>query len=78
MRLTTTALLLLLPLSACAPFPELDALGPDTAQPPELLPIDGLLAQAGPETADPGPGLAARARALKARARAIAAQPPAP
>lgn len=65
-------------LAACAPFPELDAAGPDTAVPPQLLPIDALLAQAGPQTADPGPALSARAARLKARAAAIAAAPPAP
>ena len=63
---------------ACAPFPELDAIGPDTASPPQLLPIDDVLAQAGTETADPGPALSARAQRLKSRAAAIAATPPAP
>lgn len=62
-------------ISACAPFPELDAAGPDRAQPPALVPIDQLLAQAGTDDADPGPALAARATALKARAAAISAAP---
>ncbi|MBL9062580.1 hypothetical protein [Tabrizicola sp.] len=64
-------------LAACAPFPELEAMGPDAAAPPQLLPIDELLSQAGATTPDPGPGLAARAARLKARAAAIAATPPA-
>lgn len=65
-------------LAACAPFPELDAVGPDTATPPQLLPLDTLLAQAEGQLADPGPALSARAAGLKARAAAIAADPPAP
>ncbi len=65
-------------LAACAPFPELDAVGPDTATPPQLLPLDTLLAQAEGQPADPGPALSARAARLKARAAAIAADPPAP
>ena len=65
-------------LAACAPFPEVDALGPDTGPPPQLLPIDEVLAQAGSTTEDPGPALAARAARLKARAAAIATEPPAP
>jgi hypothetical protein len=77
MRLTLPLLLAAI-LSGCAPFPEIDALGPDTGPPPQLLPIDDLLAQAGDQTADPGPALAARAAALKARAAAISAAPPTP
>lgn len=61
--------------AACAPFPELDALGEDAGPPPQLLPIDQLLAQAGPASGDPGAGLAARAAALKARAAAIDGTP---
>ena len=64
--------------AACAPFPEMAALGPDTGPPPELLPVDELLAQAGTMTADPGPALAARAARLKARAAAITAASPSP
>lgn len=64
--------------SACAPFPELDAMGPEGATPPPLLPIDALLAQAGAPAPDPGPALASRAAALRARAAAIAADTPAP
>lgn len=64
-------------LAACAPFPELEAMAPDPAPPPHLLPIDSLLSQAGSTTPDPGPGLAARAARLKARAAAIAITPPA-
>lgn len=71
------AVFLLLCLAACAPFPQVDALGPETAAPPPLLPIDELIAQAGATDPDPGPALAARAAALKARAAAIAT-PPAP
>ena len=69
---------LLLCLAACAPFPQIDAMGPDTPPPPPLLPIDELIAQAGAGTPDPGPMLAARAARLKARAAAIAAAPPTP
>lgn len=76
MRLPAT--LLLLTLTACAPFPEIDALGPESAAPPQLLPIDDLLAQAGTPTADPGPALAGRAARLKARAAALSASSAAP
>lgn len=65
-------------LVACAPFPEIEPMGPDTGPPPRLLPIDDLLAQAGEVAPDPGPALAARAALLKARAAAIAATPAAP
>lgn len=65
-------------LSGCAPFPEIDALGPDTGPPPQLLPIDELLAQARPQTADPGPAVLTRAAGLQARASAISTAPPAP
>ncbi|NHB76926.1 hypothetical protein [Rhodobacter calidifons] len=64
-------------LVGCAPFPELDALAPSAEPPPQLMPIDALLDQAGPPAADPGPALAARAARLKARAQAIRAAPPA-
>jgi hypothetical protein len=64
-------------LAACAPFPEVDALGPDAGPPPALLPIDDLLSQAGTPAPDPAPGLLGRAARLKARASAIkAALPP--
>lgn len=72
------AVFLLLCLAACAPMPQIDALGSGTATPPPLLPIDGLIAQAGATTPDPGPALASRAARLRARAAAIAAAPPAP
>lgn len=65
-------------LAACAAFPEVDAMGPDTGPPPQLLPIDDLLAQAGEPVPDPGADLAARAAVLKARAAAIAAAPATP
>lgn len=74
-------LLVLIALSvpaACAPFPEMAALGPDTGPPPQLLPVDELLAQAGTLTVDPGPALALRAARLKARAAAITAAAPTP
>jgi hypothetical protein len=52
-------------------------MGQDRGPPPQLLPIDDLLAQAGGWTADPGPAVAARAARLKARAAAISAEAPA-
>lgn len=73
MRLSLIVLPILL--AACAPFPEVDALGPDPGPPPQLLPIDEVLAQAGPPGTDPGPAVAARAAALKARAAGIGASP---
>lgn len=76
MRLTVL-LFIATGLAACAPFPELDAVGPDTGPPPQLLPIDTLLDQARTDTKDPGPALAARAAGLKARAAAIKSAPPA-
>ena len=66
---------LLLCLAACAPFPQIDAMGPGTAPPPPLLPIDELIAQAGASTPDPGPVLAARAARLKARAAGLGSSP---
>lgn len=77
MRLTASALLLA-SLAGCTPFSLIDAMGPDSGPPPQLLPIDDLLAQAGDQTADPGPAVAARASRLKARAAAISAAPAAP
>jgi len=72
------AVLLLVLASACAPFPDVDlAAGPAQAPPPRLLPIDGLLAQAGPDTPDPGPALISRAAGLRARAAALATPEPA-
>lgn len=65
------ALSALAALAACAPFPEVDALGRDTGPPPALLPIDDLLAQAGPDTPDPAPAIQLRAARLRARAAAI-------
>jgi hypothetical protein len=73
MRLPFVLLVCAVGLTACAPFPELDAAGPDTAAPPQLLPIDGLLAKADFTGTDPGPALSARAARLKARAAAITA-----
>jgi hypothetical protein len=77
MRTTAFVLFAVSAVAACAPFPELDALGNDTSPPPQLLPIDSLLQQAQAPMADPGPALAARAARLKARAAAIQAAPPA-
>ncbi|MDP3194983.1 hypothetical protein [Tabrizicola sp.] len=78
MRLILLLLLLSTSIPGCAPFPEIDAMGPDTGPPPQLLPIDDLLAQAGPQTEDPGPAVLARAAGLRARASAITAAPTAP
>ena len=75
MRLPALSVLCLAGLAACAPFPELDALGTDSGPPPPLLPLDDLLAQAQDTTSDPGPAVAARAARLKARAAAIGAAP---
>lgn len=77
MRTPLLVLLVTALLCACAPFPELDALGPDTDAPPPLLPLDSLLNQAQVSAKDPGPALAARASRLKARAAAIKVAPPA-
>ena len=77
MRTPVLCLALLGALAACAPFPELDALRPDNAPPPQLLPIDTLLGQAQVTATDPGPALSARAARLKARAAAIKATQPA-
>lgn len=71
-------LLLATVLTACAPFPQLDALDSSIAPPPPLLPVDELLAQAGTPADDPGPAIAARAARLKARAAAIPTPSPAP
>lgn len=78
MRLTTILAPALAVLAACAPFPELDAVGPDTGPPPQLLPIDTLLDQARTGAEDPGPALSGRAAGLKARAAAIKAASPPP
>jgi hypothetical protein len=65
-------------LSACAPFPELAGLEPDTGPPPRLLPLDDLLSQGLDNASDPGPALAARAARLKDRAAAIPSDAPGP
>lgn len=75
MRTPALCLALLGALAACAPFPELDALGPGTGAPPRLLPIDSLVGQAQITADDPGPALSARAARLKARAAAIETTP---
>ena len=76
MRLPALFLLAFAALAACAPFPELDALGPDAGPPPALLPMDQLVGQAQSTRQDEGPALAARAARLKARAAAIKATAP--
>jgi hypothetical protein len=76
MRLPFAFVVVATGLAACAPFPQLDAAGPDTATPPQLLPIDDLLAQADMQTQDPGPAVSARATRLRARAAAIPATAP--
>jgi hypothetical protein len=73
MRLPALPIFALTALAACAPFPELDAVGPDTGPPPALLPMDQLVEQAQSPIEDQGPALAARAARLKARAAAIKA-----
>jgi hypothetical protein len=78
MHLSVTLLVGIVCLAACAPFPQLDAAGPDTATPPLLLPIDDLLAQVDMRASDPGPAVFARAQRLKARAAAISSGPPVP
>jgi hypothetical protein len=72
------AVLALAALCACAPFPELIAADKDSAPPPALLPLDEILARAGPDTPDPAPAIRARAQSLQARAAAIAASPTSP
>jgi hypothetical protein len=78
MTLQRLAALLLVPLSACAPFPDVGRLDPATGDVPALLPIDDLLAEAGTFQSDPGPGVAARAARLKAKAAAIGSTTTAP
>jgi hypothetical protein len=78
MTLPRLAALLLLAAPACAPFPEVARLTPDSGTVPVLLPIDDLLAQADASVADPGPALRARADRLKARAAALSVTSPAP
>ncbi|MDN5787011.1 hypothetical protein [Pseudorhodobacter sp.] len=62
-------------LGSCSRFPDLGATrgGSATGPAPHLVPIDGLLAQAGPgrATAAARDGLAARAVGLRARAAAM-------
>lgn len=69
--------ILALALSACSTFPELDArlTEADRAAPwPELVPVETLLADAGPAgAAAPTDDLAARLVALRARAEALRA-----
>ena len=75
-RSMKTALALCLTLAACASFPKVDLAeraNPVAVQPPELLPLDQLLAinaqTANAEVA--GQTAAARAAALRARAAAL-------
>lgn len=78
MTLSRLAALSVLLATACAPFPAVDRLGPETGPVPQLLPIDSLLAQASGDSADPGAGMQARANALRARAAALGSASPAP
>lgn len=78
MRRSVSVLAAIAALAACAPFPELDAYAADSGPPPQLLPMEEILAQAGTATADPGPAVAARAARLKARAATLSADPTAP
>jgi hypothetical protein len=78
MRLPAVLFLCAIGLAACAPFPELDALAPGIGAPPQLLPMEEILARADTTSTDPGPALAARAARLKARASAIALTPASP
>jgi hypothetical protein len=71
-----SALLGFVSLSACADFPALVDMPADSGQPPLLLPIDDLVAQAADPIQDPGPALQARAARLKARAAALDAPTP--
>jgi hypothetical protein len=73
MRKFLLALIALAAVAACAPFPQIDAMGRDAAPPPALLPIGDLLAQAGPDTPDPAPAIQSRAARLTSRAAAIGA-----
>ena len=66
-------LALCLTLSACASFPQVDAVASKATGPaPALLPMDELLAQTGQARAEAaGATLTARAAALRARAAAL-------
>lgn len=72
-------LVMLLGLGACAPFPEVKAPVdlPVPATPPELQPLDRLVAQAGAAQISPTAtgSVEARAAALRARAAAMQATP---
>ena len=58
-------------LAACAQFPDLDALPPDTSlPPPALLPLDDLLAQASAPSVAEAAGTALASRAARLRTRA--------
>ncbi|MCU0904039.1 MAG: hypothetical protein MUE83_09215 [Tabrizicola sp.] len=77
MRLPALSLVAVAALSACAPFPEVEALGTASGPPPALIPLEPVLGALSAPTEDPGPALSARAARLKARAAAIKAGPPA-
>jgi hypothetical protein len=68
----TRALALILTLSACAQFPEVDAGARTTLPPPSLLPTDQLIA--GTDQTNPTDPLAGPVSALQARAAALRAQ----
>ena len=67
------ALILILSLSACAQFPEVDAGARSNLPAPALLPTDQLIA--GTDQASPIDPLAGAVARLKARAAALRAQP---
>ncbi len=68
----TRALLLILSLSACAQFPEVDAGTRSNLPTPTLLPTDQLIA--GTDQTSPADPLAGPVALLKARAAALRAQ----
>ncbi|WP_322326997.1 hypothetical protein [Cypionkella sp.] len=68
----TRALLLILALSACAQFPEVDAGSRTNLPTPSLLPTDQLIA--GVDQTAPADPLAGPVAALNARAAALRAQ----
>lgn len=70
----TRALLLILSLSACAQFPEVDAGSRTNLPTPTLLPTDQLIA--GTDQTSPADPLAGPVALLKARAAALRAESP--
>ena len=71
----TRALLLILALTGCATFPEVDKVtAKSSGKTPPLLPIADLTAQVRPTLGSPDTALAGRAAALQARAAALRGQ----